>query len=116
MRAAARIGPEGKRARRSQKHDLPGRLAAERAIGEHAHEHAAIQILTDPQHRIHSAQRDHLRQGSGIQCGEQVADLAGIVLVHRHRHLQPWLSAPDGMDDFEAAKMGAHEKRALLTP
>ena len=46
----------------------------------------------------------------GIDCGENGVELARIVLVHRHRHMQPGLAPPDAAHHFETPHVRAHQK------
>ncbi len=97
----------------AEKIDLLADFVAEGSIAEHADEHAVVERLVNPQHRIHAPERDHIEPGGRIDRRQPAGDLVGVVLVHRHRHLEARPALADGAGHLEAAQMRAHQKAAL---
>ena len=50
---------------------------------------------------------------AGLMADENGVDLARIVLVHGHRHVQPGLAPPDTAHHFETAHVRAHQERSM---
>jgi hypothetical protein len=102
----------GKICLRSQEGHRLGRFLSQRAISQHTHAAALIETPGNGEHGVEVAERYDIRNRGRIDGRKDSADLAGVVLVHRHGNAQPALAPSQGMHDLKASHVRAQQQGA----